>query len=304
MTPIHERTCHLPVVAPFTLEHTLSFLGSFPPTAGEQSLAPRGLSKAISIGGRAVLASIDENDGALRCTMRSATPLHDDDAARVVARLRFQLSLDDDLAPFARRAREDHAFAPIARRFHGHHHVKFPSPFEIAVWALLAQRNMRLGRPLKDAIVRALGPRIDPGVAQMGAGPPITGVAHHAFPEPEVLADAGALRGIVPGHADAISTVARAFSDPALEPALLSAPLAEAEALLRTLPRIGPWSAAFILFRGLGRMERLAERSEPILRAARRAYGPRSEQALRDVAASYGAFCGYWALYLRRAAGV
>lgn len=289
---LHERSTTLPVTPPFALEHSLSFLCSFPPTAGEQALAPRGLTKAIAIGGRAVLATVDEEHGALTCTTRSEEP-SDDVHARAVARVRFQLSLDDDLSALDRRARADRAFAPIARRFHGHHHVKFPSPFEIAVWAVLAQRNMRLGKPLKDAIVRTFGPAIHHA-----------GVTHRAFPEPEALDDAPALRAIVPAHADAILAIARAFGDPTLVPTLLAAPIDEADAMLRSLPRIGPWSAAFILFRGLGRMEQLAERSDPILRAARRVYGARPEHELRDIAASYGTFCGYWALYLRRAAGV
>ncbi|MFO0683304.1 MAG: hypothetical protein U0234_14700 [Sandaracinus sp.] len=289
---LHERSSSLPVTAPFALDHSLSFLCSFPPTSGEQALAPRALTKALSIGGRAVLARIEEREGALSCTTWSEGPRPERAHAASVARLRFQLSLDDDLAPLAERARTDRAFASIARRFHGHHHVKFPSPFEIAVWAVLAQRNMRLGKLMKDALVRALGPTLTH-----------EGVTHRAFPEPEALTDVDAVRAIVPAHADAIVAIARAFSDAALVPALLAAPLDEAEARLRSLPRIGPWSAAFILFRGLGRMERLAERSDPILRAARRAYGPRTEGELRDIAASYGSFCGYWALYLRRAAG-
>ena len=47
-------------------------------------------------------------------------------------------------------------------------------------------------------------------------------------------------------------------------------------------------------------MERLANASDPILAAARRVYGAKSERELRAHAASYGAWCGYWALYLRR----
>ena len=47
-------------------------------------------------------------------------------------------------------------------------------------------------------------------------------------------------------------------------------------------------------------MERLAENSGPIFAAARTVYGARSEGELRAVAERYGAWCGYWALYLRR----
>ena len=55
-----------------------------------------------------------------------------------------------------------------------------------------------------------------------------------------------------------------------------------------------------MLFRGLGRMERLADASGPILEAARRVYGSKTQRELRAIAASYGRSCGYWSLYLRR----
>ena len=45
-------------------------------------------------------------------------------------RIRFSLSLDDDLEPFYELAEKDGSFAPIAREQRGHHHVKFPSAFE------------------------------------------------------------------------------------------------------------------------------------------------------------------------------
>jgi hypothetical protein len=47
-------------------------------------------------------------------------------------------------------------------------------------------------------------------------------------------------------------------------------------------------------------MERLAERSGPIVAAAREVYGAIEEREVRRIAERYGAWCGYWALYLRR----
>jgi DNA-3-methyladenine glycosylase II len=169
--------------------------------------------------------------------------------------------------------------------------VKFASPFEITTWAILAARNMRMGRPVKDAIARALGPTIE-----------VDGVTHRAFPEPEAMTDERALRPLVRTdvEAHAIASAARVFSRLDVAASLLAPSYDEAEQFLRALPRIGPWSAAFILFRGLGRMERLAERSAPIFAAARRVYGPRPERELRAIAESYGTWMGYWALYLRR----
>jgi DNA-3-methyladenine glycosylase II len=289
--PLSTRRSFLDASPPFAFEHSLSFFCSFPPTAGEQSVGPRSLTKAYADGGRAVLTTIEEADRGLAVTTSSETPLDDDAHARIRDRVRFQLSLDDDLALFDARARADRPFAPIARRWRGHHHVKFASPFEITVWAILAARNMRMGRPVKDRIVKALGPSIE-----------MDRVTHRAFPEPHVLADARVVRPLVrtDAEAHAIAAAARTFAEIDVDETLLRTSYDEAEQFLRSLPRIGPWSAAFILFRGLGRMERLAERSGPILAAARRVYGPRPERELRAIAESYGAWMGYWALYLRR----
>lgn len=285
----HQVT--LEAATPFDFAHSLGFLCSFPPTAGEQIVDRRALTKATSIDGRAVLWSVREIAGELRLTVTAPRMLDGRALDRVVERVRFQLSLDDDLTPFVASAEADERFAPVERRWHGHHHVKFPTPFEIAIWAVLAQRNQALGRRIKDAIVRALGPRIV-----------VDGIEHRAFPEPEAMLDAARVRAVVGDapKADAMVTIARTFRDHDVAQTLRSGSYDEALSFLLDLPRIGPWSAAFILFRGLGRMERLAENSGPIFAAARSVYGQRSESELRAIAESYGEWCGYWALYLRR----
>jgi DNA-3-methyladenine glycosylase II len=288
---MHTTTTSLEAAAPFAFDHSLSFLCSFAPTAGEQEIAPRTLTKAYALGDRAVLTRVTETPRGLTCALESETPLTDAEQKRIVDRVRFQLSLSDDLALFDARARADRSFAPIARRWRGHHHVKFASPMEITAWAILAQRNMRAARPVKDRLVRALGPSITS-----------EGKTHHAFPEPRALTDVRAVRPLVRTDAEAlaIANAAHVLSTPGFVRTLLSTSYDEALGLLRELPRIGPWSAAFILFRGLGRMERLADRSGPIFAAARRVYGPKRDAELRGIAESYGAWLGYWALYLRR----
>jgi DNA-3-methyladenine glycosylase II len=284
------RTAPLTPAAPFAFAHSLSFLRSFSATSGEQRVETNALTKAFSIDGRAVLATVRGEDDALFCTLTARDRIDEPTFERALERVAFQLSLDDDLAPFHALAADDRSFAPIARKWFGHHHVKFPSPFEIAAWSVLAQRNMRAGRKIKDAIVDAFGPRIE-----------VDGVEHRAFPEPHAI-DARTLRSIVrdESKADAIASIARTFRDLDVRRACMETSIEEATALLRSLPRIGAWSAAFILFRGLGRMEKLADRSGPIVQAARAVYGSISESKVRAIAERYGAWCGYWALYLRR----
>lgn len=291
--PAHvAQTFELATPHAFDFGHTLGFLASFPATRGEQRTDGGVLTKALSLDGEAVLVRLTQAGGGLRVSVVSRAGLESDALARLGARIRFQLGLDEDLGPFRALAAADPPFAPVAARWHGHHHVKFPTTFEIATWAVLAQRNLRLGRRRKDALVARLGPALI-----------VDGVEQRAFPEPgAVLAAPAALREAVAdsGRADAILAIARSLSDPAFERSLHTLPIDLADARLRALPRIGPWSAAFILFRGLGRMERLADASGPIVEAARRVYGPESERELRARSARYGSWCGYWALYLRR----
>jgi len=68
---------------------------------------------------------------------------------------------------------------------------------------------------------------------------------------------------------------------------------------LLSFPGIGPWSAGFIMIRGLGRTERMAPDKEA-LRAASRVYDhPVSEAEFAATAARYGKWQGYWGHYLR-----
>jgi DNA-3-methyladenine glycosylase II len=55
-------------------------------------------------------------------------------------RLRFFLSLDDELETFYEIAEKDPPFVPVLKRFYGHKQVKFLTPFENACWAILTQR--------------------------------------------------------------------------------------------------------------------------------------------------------------------
>ncbi|MEO7096080.1 MAG: DNA-3-methyladenine glycosylase 2 family protein, partial [Polyangiales bacterium] len=123
-----------------------------------------------------------------------------------------------------------------------------------------------------------------------------------AFPEAPVVArEEARVREIVgdPRKAASLVTIARAFEE-VDERFLREGSFEEVDAWLRALPRIGPWSSAFILFRGLGRMPHLALQEGPIFDAARERYGAsHTNRELTAIADRYGEWCGYWALYLR-----
>ena len=71
---------------------------------------------------------------------------------------------------------------------------------------------------------------------------------------------------------------------------------------LRAIPGVGPWSAAFIMIRSLGRMERLPYGDHALMRMAGDVYGggqPLPAEEVQRLADHYGDLQGYWAHYLR-----
>lgn len=287
---------------PFDFSLSLAFLGAFAPTAGEQALAGRALAKAVRIAGRTVafeardVGTVEAPE--LAVALRADAPLPSDVEAAALDRVRFFLSLDDDLRPFYALADGDPPFRALRDRRYGHHQVKFLTPFENACWAVLTQRT-------PAAAARAAKRRLS---ERFGGAVDAFGGTLLAFPAPGDLAgadaaDLGALVGnarkgeALAGLADAFSRVDEAW--------LRSAPHDDVRAWLLGLRGIGPWSATFVMLRGLGRMERAVPEdpesvfARELLGAAARVYGLLDHAALREKAERYGPWQGYWAHYLR-----
>ena len=288
---------------PFDLCHSLRFIAAFPPTHGEQAVLPDALWKALRLDGRTILAEV--RDAATPSQPRLSVNLHYKAAEgplppalrdRALLRLRRLLSLDDDLTPFYAEAERDPCFAPVARRLRGLHQVRFPTPFEIAAWAVLTQRTrIPAARSMKNAITELI-------CGNAGAIDH-AGVHHTAFPEASEVAAAGAntlatVLGAGP-RASRIGALARAFCD-VDDQFLYKAHYQQVETWLRGLPGIGPWSAAFILLRGLGRTELIPVGEARLDEAVKRVYGTSMDaKEMSRVASRYGALQGYWAYYLR-----
>jgi DNA-3-methyladenine glycosylase II len=294
---LHSTTCDLHPAAPFAFEHTLDVLSWFVPLRGEQELTDRSLTRAINLDGRAVVLRLEERGSVeapqLRCTLWSEEPLADAEQAAVLDRLRFFLSLDDDLWPLYAAARGDEPFERVVARLYGYHQVKFPTPFENACWAVLTQRNTgAASRSMKDAIARRLGPALE-----------VEGVLYQAFPEAEAVAalEAGEIAKLI-GHAPKaafVSAVAEAFSR-IDERWLRSTSSDQAEAWLRGIHGIGAWSAAFVQLRGLGKMERLPHGDTRLVGVAAQLYERQlTWPTLEQLAERYGDLKGYWSHYLR-----
>lgn len=286
--------------APFDFTRSLNFLKGFPPTQGEQNLEDQTLTKAVRANGRTVafelraLGTIEAPK--LACDLCADLPLSPEVERAALDRVRFFLSLDDDLRPFYKLAEHDPPFEKVVRTLYGYHQVKFLTPFENACWAVLTQRTPgHVARQLKRRLTETFGGAVETPNGTLWA-----------FPEPADFADASAL-GELLGNArkgEYLAAVVRAFQG-VDEGWLRAAPYDEVRAWLLGIRGVGEWSATFVLLRGLGRSEEALPESadgvfaKEMLRAAQGVYGELSYAELRAVAGRYGPWQGYWAHYLR-----
>ena len=298
-THLYSETGYLTPTPPFDFARSLEFLGFFTPMQGEQTIASRKLTKAVSVEGQIVafqLTSTGTVDAPqLEYTLFSEQPMSDTLKHAAIDRVSFFLSLDDDLRPFYQIGLDDPDFAPVVRELYGYHHVKFLTPFESACWAVLSQRNPRnIAQRMKQALARTYGGRIN-----------VQGTTYQVFPEAAQLIDVSEseLLTVVRNARKVEYLVAtfKAFHE-VDEKFLRTGAYDEVEAWLRKIKGFGEWSTSFVLLRGLGRMEQVPLSEKVVLEAASRQYGhgqdlTRSEVA--KLAERYGAYKGYWAHYLR-----
>ena len=245
---MHASRMILQAKQPFDFKKSLAFAAEFVPAAGEQKIDTHVLRKAFEIDGVCVLASMHDDGGNVHLHLYADAELTFEQRAKAKDRVAFYLSLDDDLTGFYERVRGDRSIAPLVKLGHGFHQVKFGTPFESAVWAVLTQRMaVRLARRVKDRLTERFGTSIERA-----------GTTYRAFPSPMRLFDVedGDLLacGVQPRRLPYLRAVIEAFSD-VDESWLRSAPIADVEAWLRGINGIGEWSAHLVRIRGLGRME-------------------------------------------------
>lgn len=296
MSVMTSQSVTLRAVEPFDFGRSLAFLCGFPATAGEQRVGDGELVKALRVAGRTVVARITAAPGGVRADLHvRGAELSAGELAAVGDRISFYLSLDDDLGEFYAAAREDAAFAPVVEELYGYHQVKFPSPLENLVWAILSQRNTRA---VATRSKRALMEAFEENRLVVGAE------TYTAFPDLDQIAELspGRLAGLIQNErkADHVFRAVQGLRS-VDEEFLRSGPYDQVRDFLLGLTGVGPWSADFIMIRGLGRTQRVVA-EKALLAAASRCYGrPVDERTLRRLAGAYGRFEGYWGHYLRAA---
>ena len=296
-----QTTSHgrIEATPPFDFGKSLAYLRAFPPTAMDQAVSDDSFIKAFQVQGRTLVASVTGSAFAdkpcLNYTLFSDKSVSRELESAFTDRLRSMLSLADDLSPFYSLAKGDPKFQPILQSLFGYHPVRFQSGFEAAVWAILSQRNrMATARNMYRNLVRSFGHKAE-----------VDGITCWAFPEPEEIAGCseGDLAFVARNlrRGEFLIDAARAFA--MVPPGFLdSAEYEEVEEWLRGINGIGPWSASFVLWRGLGRSQTVPLPDRAFLDAASRVYGggtTLSDAEVLRIARRYHPYQGYWAHYLR-----
>lgn len=200
--------------------------------------------------------------------------------ARALGLVRRMLGVDRDLTRFDRAAADIPWLMPLAARMRGVKPPRYPTLWEACVNAIVFQQIslqaasaimerliVSLGRPVETAGVR---PYVFPGVESvMGTGDDLLRAA-----------------GLSPGKLSTLRRVGEALAAGTLDEARLEQrPSSEAAALLCGIKGIGPWTAAVILLRGLGRLDVFPANDSSVARNLAMAAGP----SPRDIEGVVGA---------------
>ena len=285
--------------APFDFDQVLDFIVTFPPMHDEQTVSEKTLTRA-AWASRAPVAfrlsaagSVEEPE--LHCEFYADEPLSETDAAALGRRVEVYLSLDDDLHRFYELIESDPPFVRVRRELYGYHQVKFLTPFENTCWTILSQRNsLPIAQHMKRKLIREYSASVELDGRQYWPFPGARAVGQASVQDLAALLRNSRRAEYIHGAAAAFSAVDDSF--------LHEGPYDEVFRWLCDIPGVGAWSAAFIMIRSLGRMERIPWGDRSLMRIAGHIYGegqPLPAAEVQRRADHYGDLQGYWAHYLR-----
>ena len=297
------QTLTLTPTPPFDFEQTLNFVRTFRARNYERHPASEqikggALQRVVSVDDEPVFFRVKSTgtveEPRLEATLY-AESLTDDLVSAAADRIRFFLSLDDDLTPFYTLAQSDPAFSKVVQNLYGYHSFKVLTPFEAACWALIQQRTPNSFAHLTmKRLSESFGKRLE-----------LEAVTYRAFPEATQMLDNPEKRVLEATNntrkterfLDLIKVFATADED-----FLRTAPYAEVSKWLTNIKGIGAWSIDFIMLRGLGRYERTPWTDTGLLDAVSSVYTQGltiSQGSARELAERYGWYQGLWAHYLK-----
>lgn len=278
---------------PFDFKQSLNFIDNFFPSSHDYVILENQLKTAVQL--KNTVGFMIESTGTVEDPVLDyklfSEQLDKDTVDKVIDRITFFLSLNDDLKPFYKLARSDDVFKGILDDLHGLHQVKFLTPFEAVGWAILSQRiSMNVSRKMKEKLTEYVGNNIE-----------FEGHIFQAFPSSDQVKnmDLDELISIIKNKrkSEYLLNAAEAFSlvD---EKFLRTGPLEDVKNWLMDIKGVGEWSAHLELIRGLGRMEDYTQ--DRMLRGCvEKHYGSTTSKELDEIIKNYKEFPGYWEYYMR-----
>jgi DNA-3-methyladenine glycosylase II len=241
---------------PYSLEASSRFLCGFTPGSGGSCAAPGG---ALVLG---LLTDETFAPVAVRLEQQGANVFGEGTASGVERQVARVLCLDRDARGLATIA--DPVIVRILADNPGFRPPCFPSPYEAAVWAVLAQRTpMTVAASVKRRLAEETGARME-----------AFGQVFDPAPPPERLLSIERFKGVSEEKLARLHAVARAALAGKLNAGRLRGlPRERALADLRTIRGVGAWSAEHILLRGAGEVDVLPITEPRVLRGASLAYG-------------------------------
>jgi len=236
----------IPVVAPFRLDLTVSALRRLPSNLVDVYTADGRYLRASTAGGTLTITCVTQpQDAALQVRVEGGA-----DPQRALARVRRMLGTDRELDAFYEQASQISWLAPLAIRLRGIKPPRYPSLWEACVNAIVFQQ---ISLPAASSIMHRF-------IETLGDRTVHDGIPLAVFPDVDrfLRAPDATLRaaGLSMGKLTTLQRVARAIVADTLNEELLQAQsTAGAASVLREVKGIGPWTAAVILLRGLGRLD-------------------------------------------------
>jgi DNA-3-methyladenine glycosylase II len=235
------------VLTPYRLDLTVTVLRRLATNVVDVLTADGRYIRAAQGAHGAVIASVTQSHpDALTVTIDGDARDHDS-ALATVSRM---LGVDRDLTPFDRAAARLSWLSPLAARMRGVKPPRYPTLWEAFVNVIAFQQlSLQSASSIVRRLIVASGPALDRD-----------GVSLYMFPSPErfLATEEPALRatGLSRRKVDTLRRAGEALATSRLDPVMLEGvPSLDAAALLQGIKGIGPWTAAVILLRGLGRLD-------------------------------------------------
>ncbi len=281
---------------PFNFSLILEYLRTSPSTILEWMEEER-FQRAVRLSGKEILISVrslGELDAPRLRVEVSGPQVGEEELKGAVALVQRLFDTQRDTRPLANIQRRDPVFGDLLARWPGMRPVLFVDPFEALIWAVIGQQvNTAFARKTKLALIESYGEKVSLGDED-----------HLLFPSAATLAAIreGELRALQFSRQKEsyIRDLARRVLEGRLCLwALAKLPSQEALARLTEERGVGPWTAEYVLLRGLGHIDVMPAGDGGLRRIIGLRYLGRiaTEEEMRAIARQWAGWGGYATFY-------